>query len=217
MRIVTMSFDDGIQDDRRLVTLLNRYGCRATFFLNSAFDDETPPFQDEGATVYHLAPHEMQTLYQGHEIGAHTHSHPFLTALSDAEIRDQLRQNIDLLTKWFGVKPVGFAYTYGVYDERVIRLVKEQGFAYARTITNTHSFVPQTTHLLELHPTVWLSDPNRDEIVHRFLQSQDDGILHIWGHSYELTGHQKWDAFEQLLQVIRQSGVKCVALQDVYC
>ena len=35
-KAVTLSFDDGVTQDRRLVELLNRYQLKATFNLNSA-------------------------------------------------------------------------------------------------------------------------------------------------------------------------------------
>lgn len=213
---ICFSFDDGIRDDRRLVQLLNQYGCRATFFLNTAFDDQTPPFEDEGASVYHLSPAEMKTLYHGHEIGAHTHSHPDLTSLSDKDVRWQLTHNLELLTQWFGRKPVGFAYTYGRYDDRVVELVRETGFRYARTIDTRGEIISKSDDLLRLHPTVWLSDPRRDELLADFLSTSHEGVFHIWGHSYELTGHHSWDAFEKLLRTIQASGVPCVPLAEAY-
>ena len=35
-KVLTMSYDDGRLEDRRLVALFNRYGIRGTFHLNSA-------------------------------------------------------------------------------------------------------------------------------------------------------------------------------------
>lgn len=35
MKLLTFSFDDGNEDDVRLVEILNRYGLKGTFNLNS--------------------------------------------------------------------------------------------------------------------------------------------------------------------------------------
>ena len=34
MKGITFSYDDGVTQDRRLISLLNRYGMKATFNLN---------------------------------------------------------------------------------------------------------------------------------------------------------------------------------------
>ena len=36
MKYVTFSFDDGVTQDKRLIELLNKYGLKATFNLNSS-------------------------------------------------------------------------------------------------------------------------------------------------------------------------------------
>ena len=35
MKAVTFSYDDGVAQDRRLVEILNKYGLKSTFNLNS--------------------------------------------------------------------------------------------------------------------------------------------------------------------------------------
>ena len=37
MKAVTFSYDDGVTQDIRLVELLNKYGLKATFNINSGF------------------------------------------------------------------------------------------------------------------------------------------------------------------------------------
>ena len=48
-KVLTMSFDDGRVEDRRLVELFNRYGVRGTFNLNAGLllDDRVPPRSEE--------------------------------------------------------------------------------------------------------------------------------------------------------------------------
>lgn len=64
-KVLTMSFDDGRVEDRRLVELFNRYGVRGTFNLNAGLllDDRVPPS-------------EWRDLYRGHEVACHTCLHP---------------------------------------------------------------------------------------------------------------------------------------------
>ena len=68
-KALTLSFDDGRVQDRRLVTLLNRCGIKATFNLNSG---------EQGENRLPLC--EYAALYAGHEIAAHGVRHPGMTA-----------------------------------------------------------------------------------------------------------------------------------------
>ena len=42
-KVLTMSYDDGRLEDRRLVELFNRYGIRGTFNLNGRLPHLPPP------------------------------------------------------------------------------------------------------------------------------------------------------------------------------
>ena len=41
-KVLTMSYDDGRVEDRRLVGIFNRYGIKGTFHLNSGLIREDP-------------------------------------------------------------------------------------------------------------------------------------------------------------------------------
>lgn len=60
------------------------------------------------------------------KVGWHTWSHPDLTTLPDSEV-------IKEITPPFQMDY--FAYPYGIYDERIIRLVKEAGYKQAYSVT----------------------------------------------------------------------------------
>ena len=64
-KALTMSYDDGRTQDRRLIEIFNKYGIRGTFHLNSGLMDEN-----------HIQPEEVPTLYKGHEVSCHTVTHP---------------------------------------------------------------------------------------------------------------------------------------------
>jgi peptidoglycan/xylan/chitin deacetylase (PgdA/CDA1 family) len=59
----------------------------------------------------------------GVEIGAHTRTHPDLTAASDRETEDEIAgSKVDLIHA--GLSPLSFAYPYGCFDERVKKKVE---------------------------------------------------------------------------------------------
>ena len=61
-KALTMSYDDGVTQDRRLVAIFNRYGIRGTFHLNSALL----------GTGNRIQPEEVADLYAGHEVSCHS-------------------------------------------------------------------------------------------------------------------------------------------------
>lgn len=65
-KVLTMSYDDGRQEDYRLVELFNKYGIKGTFNLNAGidWDDKRIPFSD------------YRSLYERHEVACHTYTHP---------------------------------------------------------------------------------------------------------------------------------------------
>lgn len=60
-KALTLSYDDGPLSDEKLLSILNRYGIRATFNLNSACMDEERRISLE----------RICELYQGHELATH--------------------------------------------------------------------------------------------------------------------------------------------------
>ena len=216
---VVFSFDDGVVDDRQLVQILNKYGLKATFFLNGLFDENSPSFQDEAATVFHLSHAELPALYMGHEVGAHTWSHPYLPHLSESDIIKESVQCRDWIQNLFHKNPVGFAYPFGGYDSRIATIIGNLGFKYARTIDQANDFSMSQTPLM-LHPSAHIRTANFDELLDRFAATPCNSsqlILHLWGHSYEFTGHNEWDELQRRLAKIKShEKIKNVLLTDIY-
>lgn len=81
-------------------------------------------------------------------IGVHTCSHPHLSQLIEEDQRREIEEcKADL--EQIIEKPVcHFAYPYGDYDERTLRLVKDLGFETAVTTSGRH--VRSDSNLLEL-------------------------------------------------------------------
>jgi peptidoglycan/xylan/chitin deacetylase (PgdA/CDA1 family) len=69
----------------------------------------------------------------GHEIGAHTLTHPRLSRIPLGLARKEVHSSKKKLEDLFGVRIKHFAYPYGDYNEEVVRLVREAGFSTACT------------------------------------------------------------------------------------
>lgn len=206
-KAVTFSFDDGVVQDRRVVELLNRYGLKGTFNLNSEF------FGREGRTTWlnkvvshsKIEAREIKDLYKGHEVAVHTLTHPHLEEIEDeAEIVRQVEEDRKKLSELCGYEVVGMAYPYGTYNDKVVKCILEKtGVKYSRTVKSTYDFTLQKEDLLRFHPTVYYIEKCLEEIVDRFLATEADEpqLLYIWGHTYELDAELiTWEAFERVCQ-----------------
>ena len=87
-KAVTFSFDDGVEQDIRLIEILDRYGLRCTFNLNSGSFGEQRTLVVAGKEVAHhrLTAAQARSVYQNHEVAAHTRTHPGLYDLSQEEL-----------------------------------------------------------------------------------------------------------------------------------
>ena len=214
MKAVTFSFDDGVLQDIRLIELLNKYGLKATFNLNSElfngqdilrFEDERP----HTVCRYTIAPKDVKEIYAGHEVAAHTLTHPKLTTVEDdKEIIRQVEQDRLNLTRLVGYEVIGFAYPGGGVnnDPRCAEIIrKHTGAHYARGYKRCESF--------DLQDDLYQFSPNAsadhldalDVLVDRFLALEADKpqLLFVLGHAYGLDYEsERWAKLESVLQKI---------------
>lgn len=202
-KAITFSFDDGVWQDVKVVEIFNKYGLKGTFNLNSGVFGSTDTYVPFGKPINRdrLKEHEVKDIYEGHEIAVHTLTHPNLTEQTEEEIIRQVDEDRKNLEKIFGYPIVGMAYPCGGVnnDARVAAIIRENTpICYARTITSTFTFELQKENLLQFNATMHFLNQRAEEIVDEFLALETDEpkLLYIWGHSYELDAHEKWEWFD---------------------
>ncbi len=211
-KILTFSFDDGVTQDIRLIELLNRYGLKATFNLNSELLGQPGELRYDFGRVDHnkVSPDDVKSIYAGHEVAVHTLTHPLLPAFEDEqEIIRQVEQDRLNLSDLVGYEVLGMAYPCGGTnnDERCAAIIRANtGVQYARTITSTFSFTPPQGDLLRFDPTCHFlrAEPDAATLADRFLNGEGDGVqlFYVWGHSYELDLWNSWERFEDFCRLI---------------
>ena len=121
---VTLSFDDGLNDQLQVQSMLNAHGMSGVFFINSGRLD-TPGYMTT-AQVGALAA-------AGNEIGGHTVTHADLPTLSTDEQRRQVcNDRVALLNDGFQV--YDFAYPYGDSSSTTAQVVADCGYNSARDV-----------------------------------------------------------------------------------
>lgn len=198
-KAVTFSYDDGIIFDRQLVEILNRYGMKCTFNLNSGIQTAANRFEIEGKVITRMNMKELPKLYEGHEIASHTLTHPSLTELDEETIFNEVSRDIVNLENLFECDVVGMAYPYGTYSDKVVNILEQCGIKYARTVEATENCDLQKD-LLRFRATCHHSDKKLDNIIDSFLnyEGSEPQLLYIWGHSYEFYVNENWELFESI-------------------
>ena len=186
--MLTLSYDDGKEADRRLVSLFNEHGLKGTFHLNSGLF-YTPERIPEG---------EIRSLYEGHEISAHTLTHPTIGRSPREELVRQVMEDRKNLERLSGYPVRGLSYPNGSYNRDIIGTLPVLGIEYARTVRSTGDFgFPE--NFLEWHPTCHHNE-NLLELTDNFVglyKSQYLYMMYVWGHSYEFDRDDNWNLMEE--------------------
>ena len=206
-KALTFSYDDGTIHDRKLVALMNTYGMKGTFNLNSGLFGKTEQAVINGIDTdfSRISNEEAETLFAGHEVACHTLTHPSLTEIPMAMGRSEVLEDCRNLERLTGKKVTGFAYPYGTFNDKVEEMLDECGISYARTVVSTESFeVPQ--EFLEWHPTCHHESPKLMELAGTFLEKDTDTakLFYVWGHSYEFAQKDNWQVIEELFKLMQE-------------
>ena len=116
-KVISVTFDASWGGDKTMaiLDLLDQYNAKATFFLVGIWVDKYPDLVQEIAK-------------RGHEIGNHSDSHAHFTQISDAQIRQELKDCSDKIEALTGTRPTLFRPPYGDYNSKVITVVRDAGY-----------------------------------------------------------------------------------------
>ena len=209
MLALTLSYDDGIEADIRLIDIMRKNGLKGTFNLNSAL-----LAQEKGESHHHrrLTAEEALALYDGEtaEVAIHGAYHPFWTSLPQNVCQADISSDRQALEKLFGRIVRGGAYPYGNYSDMTVECLKSAGIAYCRTTVSTKNFA-MPTDWLRMPATCHHSDSALFELADRFLEAQTGLskrplLFYLWGHSYEFGDNNNWDVIERFAEKMGGRG-----------
>ena len=116
-KVLSISFDAawGSANTEGILDILDRYDVKTTFFLVGFWAEKYPELVQE-------------LVARGHEIGNHSSTHPHMSQLSQAKIREELRQCSELVRSITGKPTTLFRPPYGEYNDDVVRVSREEGY-----------------------------------------------------------------------------------------
>lgn len=192
-KVLTMSYDDGKKQDRRLVSLFNEYGIKGTFNINGGIegDERRIPFE------------EYKALYEGHEVACHTWSHPTIERCPLTMVAQEIIEDRKKLEAMTGYPVRGLAYPNGSYSKEIIDMLPALGIRYGRIVGNTDDFkLPE--NFLEWKATCH-HNHNLLELGQQFVDLHKKQYLYcmyVWGHSYEFDDKDNWDVMEDFCKLV---------------
>ncbi len=204
----TLSYDDGVIQDKRLIALFDQYGVKGTFNLNSGTFGQEDQYSHLKVKHTKILEKEVAELYRNHEIACHTVTHPDLSALPSNTVLYEVLTDRKRLEELSGKMVRGMAYPFGTFDGLVKDSLCAAGILYSRTVQSTHDFsIPDD--FLEWNPTCHHDDPELLPLAGAFLEKDGSRrpkpkLFYVWGHSYEFDNNQNWEVMENLLK--RVSG-----------
>ncbi|MDR2747771.1 MAG: polysaccharide deacetylase family protein [Treponema sp.] len=208
MKALTLSYDDGVEQDRKLVEILNRRGLKAAFNLNSGIQTGAGGWvnKDTGGRDVHIRRMNVRglaELYAGHEIAVHGLTHPHLENLDEESVRNELEQDKFNLERIFGITVHGMAYPFGTYNDTVVKTLAACGLKYGRGVKSTYSFDVSAEPLV-YQPSCHHADPRLMELAERFIKLQPSvpQVFYVWGHSYEFDTAHNWQVIEDFCRLM---------------
>lgn len=212
----TTSWDDGHPLDLKMCKLLKKHNIPGTFYISIKHNREC------------LKPSQIKKIAKDFKVGCHTYSHKDLTKLYPWHMEDEILIGKIELERIISETIDTFAYPFGRYDSKIINILKRLNFKEARTtkLFRTHvnnPFKMGITVYAKPHTkmfNIWAIIKSLDMKMFRFIQtnklfdkpwdtiaihllkfvSKNNGVFHLFGHSWEIEENDDWDRLERVLE-----------------
>lgn len=196
-KALTLSYDDGVVFDEKLISIMDKHGIKGTFNINSGCYASA-----EGSR--RLTRERAIALYKDgpHEVAVHTYTHPSLTRIPTSAATYEVIEDRKRLEADFERPIRGMAYPYGAVNDEVIGVLKNCGIVYSRSTGSTERFeIP--SNWLCLPATCHHKNPRLMELADKFLAMEVKDapqMFYLWGHSYEFNDNDNWYIIEDFCE-----------------
>lgn len=202
----TISYDDNITQDERLIDLMQKHKIKGTFnIIPNWFAKEDAVFP-EGETYINVTEKKALEIYNNEyvEVANHGYNHIKMTSVPQILMTEDIVKCRKKLEKMFHRIVTGFAYPYGWYNTELMNVLQGAGISYARTVVSTYEFnLPE--NWLELNPTCHHADEHLEDLTEQFLCDEvmeAPYMFYVWGHTFEFDQQNNWEIIEKLLKKI---------------
>ena len=213
-KALTLSYDDGVRQDKRLIEIRQKYGLKGTFNINSA--------NAAANNGNHLNFEELKTCLceKGHEVAIHgaRHRAPCLQRTVDGirdvlDCRIALENGLNTIVRGMAYPDSGIRMNQpGTSSyEKVREYLSDLGVAYSRTLGGDNDSFDLPCDPYAWMPSAHHNNPKIFEFIEKFNGITEDSLYHsrktaklfyIWGHSYEFDRDNNWDRIEKICSLL---------------
>ena len=208
-KAVTLSYDDGVLQDKRFSDIITKNGLKCTFNINSAFIGTENKLTKQEIKEY--------ILERGHEIAVHGEYHRANGSQRAVDgIQDVLNCRLTL-EKEFGIIVRGMAYpdsgiavfNNGANYGNIKQYLTDLDIAYARTLggdndtfalpTDWHAWMPTAHHA---NPKIfdYIKEFTEVNLSKMYSSARFPRLFYLWGHSYEFERNNNWELLEGICE-----------------
>ena len=182
---IAISFDAawGNDDTETLIDILGEYDIPATFFVVGAWVDKYPE------SVKQLSE-------AGHRIENHSNTHPYMTKLSEEQMKNEIENCNKKICDVTGRTPTLIRVPYGDYDNRVVE-----------TIESMNMYCIQW----DVDSLDWKDNATPDSICKRVVSKVKNGSIVLFHNDAEHTP----EALPNILKCLKDEGYEFVFIEDL--
>ena len=191
-KVITLSYDDGVEQDIRLIELIRDAGIKCTFNINANCFSPEGTVHPKGKISRRMTASQCLQVYTEDvcEVAVHGYNHTMLPNMDSASVVCEIIDDRRALEALFDRQIRGMAYPFGRTNDTVIDVLRLCGIYYSRTVVSTEKFdIPSTDRdWLKLPATCHHNNPKLMELCDQFLNRNDrlpPQMFYLWGHTYE--------------------------------
>ena len=212
-KAVTLSYDDGVRADLKLAKIIERYGIKCTFNINSsAFDGKNP----NRLTVDEIKEFIIE---KGHEVAVHGERHiapgiasPVITIADVLNCRITMEREFSSIIRGMAYPDSGITRMHSGNDPATIKeYIKNLGIVYSRTLGGDNDSFMLPTDWYAWMPTAHHNNKKLTEWTEAFVNLKEEELyltrkyprlFYLWGHSYEFDNNDNWEILESFCETI---------------
>lgn len=202
-KVFTLSYDDNLVDDIRLMEIMQANGIKGTFNVSSGLYCKEG--EDPGERWPRLTYKQAVEAYNkyGVEVAVHGYVHRDFSKITEPELYLEISLDKANLEREYNCVVRGAAYPYGGWNETAIHALKHCGIKYCRTVWCDPNFtIPTPEGWLSLKATCHHDVPNLMELARSFkeMDPREAKMFYVWGHTAEFRNNNNWHVIEELCE-----------------
>lgn len=207
--LLSLTFDDGwFSQYENAFPILEKHDLVATFYIVTSFLSKKYPL--------YMNPEHVVKISEYHEIGSHSVTHPSLPFCFWKNKKNEIAHSKKVLESLIGKPVESFAYPYGCFNSKIVKLVVASGYKSARSTGERFrgpfaGFNSGKDSIFEIRCKSVKSDTTLSEVRDWFDIAQRNNFWLVLNFHQIIQKPYKWGCTPQMLEDI------CTLIKSYKC